>query len=75
MKVELDLPNYAKKTNFNNAIGVDTLKCAKKFELAILKSEIDELDIGKLEATPVGWSQPSDALKIMFLKRRNMMIV
>ena len=54
MKVELDLPNYAKKTNFNNAIGVDTLKCAKKFELAILKSEIDELDIGKLEATPVG---------------------
>ena len=75
MKVELDLPNYAKKTNFNNAIGVDTLKCAKKFELAILKSEIDELDIGKLEATPVGLSQPSDALKIMFLKRRNMMIV
>ena len=48
MKVELDLPNYAKKTNSNNAIGADTLKFAKKFELAILKSEIDELDIGKL---------------------------
>ena len=46
-----------------NATGVDTLKFAKKFDLASLKSEIDKLDIGKLETTPADLSTLSDVVK------------
>ena len=53
VKVELDLSNYTTKADLKNAAGVDTSKFAKKDDLASLKSEIDKLDIGKLENTPV----------------------
>ena len=46
-----------------NATGVDTLKFAKKFDLASLKSEIDKLDIGKLETTPANLSTLSDVVR------------
>ena len=46
-----------------NATGVDTLKFAKKFDLASLKSEIDKLDIGKSETTPADLSTLSDVVK------------
>ena len=36
-----------------NGAGVDTSKFAKKVDLASLKSEVNELDIDKLETTPV----------------------
>ena len=49
MKVELDLSNYATKTNLRNATGADTSKFAKKVNLASLKSNVDNLDIGKLK--------------------------
>ena len=38
MKVELDLSNYATKTDLKNVTGVDTSKFAKKIDLANLKS-------------------------------------
>ena len=63
MKVELDLSNYATKADLKNATGVDTLKFAKKVDLASLKSEIDKFDIGKLETTSVDLSKLSDAVK------------
>ena len=44
-KVELDLSNYATKTDPKNKIGVDTLDFAKKTVLANLKSDVDKLDI------------------------------
>ena len=46
-----------------SAIGVDTWNFAKKFDLASLKSEIDKLDIGKLETTPVDLSKLCNVLK------------
>ena len=49
VKVELDLSNYTTKADFKNATGVDTSKSAKKVDLAILKNEVDKLDIGKLQ--------------------------
>ena len=64
MKVELDLSNYATKVNLKNATGAD---------LASLKSEIDKLDIGKLETTPVDLSKVSDLAKMKLLKRLYMM--
>ena len=42
-KFELDLSNYARKSNFKSATGVDTLKFAKQVDLANLKLDIDEL--------------------------------
>ena len=50
----LDLSNYATKTDLKNATGVDISKFAKKVDLASLKSEVDELDIDKLEKVPTG---------------------
>ena len=47
VKVELDLSNYATKTDFKNATGVDKTRFAQKVDLASLKSNIDELDIDK----------------------------
>ena len=54
MKVELDLPNYATNADLKNATGVDTSKFAKKVDFAGLKSEVDQLDINKLEKVPTG---------------------
>ena len=49
VKVELDLSNYARKSDLKKATGVDTSSFAKKTDLAGLKSEIDKLDIDKQE--------------------------
>ena len=52
LKVELDLSNYATKTDLKNAAGVDTLKFTKKVDVASLKSNVDKLDIDKLKNVP-----------------------
>ena len=49
VNVELDLFNYATKSDLKNATGVDTSKFAKKVDLANLKSNADKLDIDKLK--------------------------
>ena len=56
VKVELDLSNYATKTDLQNATGVDTSKFAKKVDLANLKSNVDNLDIDKLKNVPTNLS-------------------
>ena len=48
-KVELDLSNYATKTDLNNATGVDTSDFAERTDLAHLKPGVDKLDIDKLK--------------------------
>ena len=52
VKVALDLSNYATKTDFRNAAGVDTSFFAKKAELANLESDADKLDIDKFKNLP-----------------------
>ena len=47
MKVEWDLSNYATKTYLKNATRIDT-SFAKKVDLANLKSNVDKLDVDKL---------------------------
>ena len=54
MKVQLDLSNYVTKADFKNETGVDTSKFAKKVDLGNLKSEVDKLDIDKLEKVSTG---------------------
>ena len=53
IKVELDLTNYATKTDLNNITHVDTSSFASKTNLAALKTEVDKIDIDKLKTAPV----------------------
>ena len=52
MKVELDLPNYAIKADLINRTRVETSEFVKKNVLANLKSDVNKLDIDKLEIVP-----------------------
>ena len=58
IKVELDLSNYATKTDPKNVTHVDVSSFVSKTNLASLKTEVDKLDIDKL--TPV----PNDLAKL-----------
>ena len=49
VKFELDLSNYATKSDLKKATGVDISSFAKKNNLAHLKSDADKLDIDKLK--------------------------
>ena len=49
VKVELDLTNYATKTDLKNITYVDVSSYALKTNLAALKSEVDKIDIDKLK--------------------------
>ena len=44
-------------------------KSAKKVDLACLKSDVDKLDIDKLENTPIDLSKPSNIIKNVAVKR------
>ena len=52
VKVELDLTNYATKTDFKNITHVDVSSYASKTNLAALKTEVDKTDVDKLKTTP-----------------------
>ena len=56
VKVELDLSNYATKTDLKNPRDVDTSSFAENIDLANLKSDVDKLDIDKLKNIPSGLS-------------------
>ena len=53
IKVELDLSNYAAKTDLKNVLHVDVSSFASKTNLASLKTEVDKTDIDKLKTVPV----------------------
>ena len=48
----MNLSNYATKSDLKNVAGVD--KSKSKVDLASLKSEVDKLDIDKIEKVPIG---------------------
>ena len=56
MKVELDLSNYAAKADLKYATAFNTSSFAKLTDLRNLKSDIDKLDIDKLNSVPSGLS-------------------
>ena len=58
IKVELDLSNYATKTDLKVVTHVDVSSFVSKTNLASVKTEVDKLDIAKL--TPV----PNDLAKL-----------
>ena len=56
VKVELDLPNYAAKTNLKNATRIDSSSFTKIVDLTNLKSSVDKLDIDKIKHVPTNLS-------------------
>ena len=53
IKVELDLTNYATKTDLKNIRHTDVSSFASKTNLAALKTEVDKIDPDKLKTVPV----------------------
>ena len=69
VKVELDLTNYATKTDLKNIAHVDTSSYALKTNLAALKSEVDKIDIDKLKTTPVDLTKLTNAISNDLVKK------
>ena len=72
INVNVDLSNYATKTDIKNILHVDTSGFALKPNLANLKTEVDKLDIGKLAPAPADLSKLSDVVKNDAVKELHM---
>ena len=69
IKVELDLTNYATKTDLNNITHVDTSSFSSKTNLAALKSEVDKIDIDKLKTAPTDLAKLTNAVENDLVKK------
>ena len=69
IKVELDLANYATKTELKNITHVDVSSFASKTNLAALKTEVDKIDADKLKTTPVDLAKLTNAVKNDVVKK------
>ena len=69
IKVELDLTNYATKTDLNNMTHVDTSSFASKTNLAAFKTEVDKIDIHKLKTVPTDLAQLTNAVENYLVKK------
>ena len=72
INVNVDLSNYATKTNIKNVLHVDSSGFALKPNLANLKTEIDKIDTGKLAPAPADLSNLSDVVKNDAVKELHM---
>ena len=69
IKVELDLTNYATKTDLKNITRVDVSSFASKTNLATLKTEVDKIDVDKLKTTPTDLDRLSILVKNDVVKK------
>ena len=69
IKVELDLTNYAAKTDLKNITRVDVSSFASKTNLAASKTELDKIDADKLKTTPIGLAKLSNVVKNDVVKK------
>ena len=69
IKVELDLTNYATKTDLKNIAHVDVSSFASKTNLADLKTEVYKIDVGKLKRTPTDLDRLSNFVKKDVVKK------
>ena len=74
----VDTSDFAKKTDLANLksdvdkLDIDKLKNVPS-DLSRLKCKVNRLDIGKLKTTPFDLSKLSNGVKMILLKRLNMM--
>ena len=69
IKIELDLTNYATKTDLKNITRVDVSSFASKTNLAALKTEVDKIDVDKLKTTPIDLDRLSNLVKNDVVKK------
>ena len=69
VKVELNLTNYATKTDLNNITHVDVSSFATKTNLAALKTEVDKIDTDKLKTVPDDLAKLSNVVKNEVVKQ------
>ena len=69
INVRVDLSNYATKDDIKNITHVDTSSFALKTNLANLKSEVDKLDVNKLNPIPTDLTKVSDVVKNDVVKK------
>ena len=69
IKVELDLTNYATKTDLKNITHVDVSSFASKTNLAALKTEVDKIDTDQLKTVPADLAKLSNVVKNDVLKK------
>ena len=69
IKVELDLTNYATKTDVKNITYVDVSSFASKTNLAALKTEVNKIDVDKLKTTPIDLDRLSNLVKNDVVKK------
>ena len=67
--INVDLSNYATKTDIKNISHIDTSSFALKPILASLKIEVDKLDVDKLVLAPVDLGKLSDVVKNDVVKK------
>ena len=69
VKVELDLTNYATKTDLKNITHVDVSSFASKTNLVALKTEVDKIDTDKLKTAPTDLAKLSNAIENDVVKK------
>ena len=69
IKVELDLANYATKTDLKNIIHVDVSSFASNTNLAALKTEVDKIDADKLKTIPADLAKLTNAIEHDVVKK------
>ena len=69
IKVELDLTNYATKTDLKNIAHVDVSSFASKTNLAALKTEVDKIDVDKLKTAPVDLAKLTTSVENDLVKK------
>ena len=69
IKVELDLINYATKTDLKNITHTDVSSFASKTNLPALKSKVDKIDVDKLKTVPDDLAKLSNVVKNEVVKK------
>ena len=69
VKVELDLTNYATKTDLKNISHVDVSSFASKTNVAALKTEVDKIDTDKLKTASTDLAKLTNAIENDIVKK------
>ena len=69
IKVELDLTNYATKTDLKNITHTDVSSFVSKTNLSALKTELDKIDVDKLKTVPDDLAKLSNVVKNEVVKK------
>ena len=69
ISVNVDVSNYATKTDFKNVSHVDVSCFALKSNLVSLKTEVNKIDADKLKTVPVDLAKTSNVVKNDVVKK------